>query len=198
MPSPHPTNRPPAGGPTPKQLQLLRRLAHASGQTFTTPRTKAQASREIQRLAEIINNTPIDELVAERLHEPERLRDSGPRDGTAIQSSEITGYGANARWKHRHQDRGGRVMSTAGTQHELARYHLPDGTQRALIAQRINGRVAIRDTPTSEHDSGRVYLVERHIESQDAMRALAAEYVDQSLQRGEPAILVPADIALRR
>jgi hypothetical protein len=85
-------------------------------------------------------------------------------------------------------------MSTAGTQHELARYQLPDGTQRALIAQRINGRVAITDTPTT--DSGRVYLVERHIESQDAMRALAAEYVEQSLQRGEPAILVPAEIAV--
>jgi hypothetical protein len=108
MPSPHPTNRPPADPPTRTQLQLLRRFAHASGQTFTTPRTKAQASREIQRLAEISNNTPIEELIAERTSEPERLRDTGPRDAAAIQPREITGYGANARWKHRHQDRGGR------------------------------------------------------------------------------------------
>ncbi len=85
-------------------------------------------------------------------------------------------------------------MSTAGTRHELARYQLPTGTERALIAQRINGRVAITDTPTNDEE-GRVYLVERHIESVAAMRALAAEYVADSLQRGEPAILVPAAIA---
>src|SRR4051794_11374954 len=87
----------------------------------------------------------------------------------------------------------GPVMSTAGTPRELARYQLPGGLERALIAQRINGRVAITDTPTS--DEGRVYLVERHIESLAAMEALAAEYVADSLQRGEPAILVPAAIA---
>jgi hypothetical protein len=86
-------------------------------------------------------------------------------------------------------------MSTAGTPRELARYQLPNGHERALIAQRINGRVAITDTPTSEE--GRVYLVERHIESQAAMHALAAEYVAESLQRGEPAIFVPAEIAGR-
>jgi hypothetical protein len=40
-----------------------------------------------------------------------------------------------------------------------------------------------------------VYLVERYNESQAAMHALAAEYVANSLQRGEPAILVPAEIA---
>ena len=83
-------------------------------------------------------------------------------------------------------------MSTAGRAHELARYELPDGTTRALIAQRINGRVAISDVPTG--DDGRVYLVERHIESRDAMQALAAAYVEDSTRRGEPAALVPADL----
>ena len=83
-------------------------------------------------------------------------------------------------------------MSTAGRAHELARYQLPDGSTRALIAQRINGRVAITDIPTG--DEGRVYLVERHIESRAAMHALAAAYIDDSRRRGEPAALVPADL----
>jgi hypothetical protein len=88
-------------------------------------------------------------------------------------------------------------MSVAGGQRELARYELPDGTQRALCAQRINGRVAISDIPTTD-DGGRVYLVERHIESQAAMHALARAYVTESLERGEPAILVPRELTEAR
>jgi hypothetical protein len=61
-------------------------------------------------------------------------------------------------------------MSTAGTAHQLGRYELPDGTARVLIAERINGRVALSDLPTS--DEGRVFRVERHIESTAAMQGL--------------------------
>lgn len=80
-------------------------------------------------------------------------------------------------------------MSTAGTPHELARYQLPNGTARILIAQRINGHVAISDLPAC--DEGRVYLVERHIESQAAMHGLTRAYIEDSVRRGEPAALVP-------
>ena len=82
-------------------------------------------------------------------------------------------------------------MTTAGAQHELARYELPDGTTRALVAQRIDGRVAITDLPTSGH--GRVYLVERHVESRAEMDALVTAYIDDSTKRGEPAVLVPRE-----
>jgi len=85
-------------------------------------------------------------------------------------------------------------VSSSGEARELGRYELPDGTQRTLIAQRINGRVAITDLPAEGHH-GRVYLVERHLESQAAMQALAAVYIAESLERGEPAILVPAELA---
>jgi hypothetical protein len=85
-------------------------------------------------------------------------------------------------------------VSTAGTPHELARYQLPDGSTRALIAQRINGRVAITDLPL--HDEGRVYLVERHIESQAAIQGLVREYLEDSVRRGEPAALIPSDLGL--
>jgi hypothetical protein len=83
-------------------------------------------------------------------------------------------------------------MSTAGTRHELARYQLPDGTTRALVAQRIDGHVAISDLPAD--DTGRVYLVERAIESQAAMHGLVATYLEDSQRRGEPAVLVPAEL----
>jgi hypothetical protein len=83
-------------------------------------------------------------------------------------------------------------VSTAGTPHELAHYELPDGTARVLIAQRINGRVAISDLPTG--DEGRVYLVEPHIASTAAMQGLVTAYIEDCARRGEPAALVPTDL----
>jgi hypothetical protein len=84
-------------------------------------------------------------------------------------------------------------VSTAGTPHELAHYELPAGTARVLIAQRINGRVAISDLPTG--DDGRVFLVERHVESTAAMEGLVAAYIEDCNRRGEPAALVPTELA---
>jgi hypothetical protein len=75
-------------------------------------------------------------------------------------------------------------VSTAGEPHELARYQLPDGSTRALIAQRINGRVAITDLPIA--DEGCVYLVERHIESRAAIRGLITEYIEDSRAAANP------------
>jgi hypothetical protein len=97
MPGPHPTNRPDSSGPTPKQLRYLRRLAHTRGQTFTYPRTSAEASAEIRRL-----QAATAENRVEREVERDRLaRDvHPPRDAVAIREREITGHGANARWAH--------------------------------------------------------------------------------------------------
>jgi hypothetical protein len=83
-------------------------------------------------------------------------------------------------------------MSTAGNRHELARYELPDGDERVLWAQRINGRVAISDVPAQSW--GRVYLVERQIDSTAAMHGLVNAYIDDSIARGEPAALIPAEL----
>jgi hypothetical protein len=82
-------------------------------------------------------------------------------------------------------------MSTAGKRRELARYQLPTGP-RVLYAQRVNGHVAIADVP--EHDHGRVYLIERHIESQAAMTALVADYLAETERRGEPAARIPREL----
>ena len=77
-------------------------------------------------------------------------------------------------------------MTAAGARRELARYQLPEGT-RAVVAQRIDGRVAISDVPVDHAD--RVYLIERHVYSQAELAGLVAAYVEHSRQAGCPAVI---------
>ncbi len=83
-------------------------------------------------------------------------------------------------------------MSTAGKTVELRRYRIPAG-ERALCAQRIDGRVAIIDVPVDYPD--RVYLVERHVHSYAELHSLADEYARDSQARGHPAIGARAGVA---
>ena len=78
-------------------------------------------------------------------------------------------------------------MTAAGDRRELARYQLPDAT-RAVVAQRIDGRVAISDVPLTD-DDGRVYLIERHVTSQAELAGLVAAYLEHSQQAGCPAVI---------
>jgi hypothetical protein len=80
-------------------------------------------------------------------------------------------------------------MSVAGERVELARYRLTTG-ERVLYGQRVDGAVAVTDVPAGEH--GRVYLVERHVESKAALDGLVAAYVADSQRRGTPAALCPS------
>ncbi len=79
--------------PTRAQLRYLRELAMQSGQSFTPPRTKSQASDAIRRLKS---------ARAARRGGDAALRASYDRDGshtgTAVRDDETTGYGATARW----------------------------------------------------------------------------------------------------
>ena len=68
--------------PTTKQLAYLRALAHRTGQTFTPPATRADASRDIRRLREATPSSR-QELGEER---------------RAIRAEEISGYGASCEW----------------------------------------------------------------------------------------------------
>jgi hypothetical protein len=77
-------------------------------------------------------------------------------------------------------------MTAAGKQRELARYQLPEGT-RAVVAQRIDGRVALTDVPVDHAD--RVYLIERHVHSQAELVGLVQAYVEHSQQAGCPAVV---------
>jgi hypothetical protein len=77
-------------------------------------------------------------------------------------------------------------MTSAGRQRELARYQLPEGT-RAVVAQRIDGRVAVSDVPVDYAD--RVYLIERHVQSQVELTGLVQAYVEHSEQAGCPGVV---------
>jgi hypothetical protein len=96
MPSTRPDHHPRPNGPTAKQLRYLRALANNCGQTFTYPRTKAQASAEIQRLEAL----PAQDW-RDRAAEREQLASTrAPEDAARVRGGEITGYGASARWTH--------------------------------------------------------------------------------------------------
>jgi hypothetical protein len=81
--------------PTSRQLQYLRSLADRTGQTFTYPKTGAQASAEIRRLKGA-NPQPH----GERRYERKLIADQVATglNNTAVQPHETTGYGSNCRW----------------------------------------------------------------------------------------------------
>jgi hypothetical protein len=83
---------PSSEAPTPRQLHHLRALADRSGTTFTYPSTRAQASREIERISRL----------------PREPRDSRRRDhleddqvayATAVRVEEVAGFGSGATWR---------------------------------------------------------------------------------------------------
>ncbi len=77
-------------------------------------------------------------------------------------------------------------MTPAGRRVELARYRITAG-QRALYAQRIDGRVAVVDVPIDH--AHRVHLVERHVHSQAELAELTAAYCAHSQDADQPAIV---------
>ena len=74
-------------------------------------------------------------------------------------------------------------MTPAGRRVELARYRITAG-QRALYAQRIDGRVAVVDVPIDH-----AHLVERHVHSRAELSELTAAYCAHSQDADQPAIV---------
>ena len=81
--------------PTAKQQRYLRSLAQKTGTSFTPPETKAQASREIERLSRLAAS-PRRERREERRKVSEDLA-AGP--SSSPRREEIQGYGSNCRWR---------------------------------------------------------------------------------------------------
>lgn len=82
--------------PSQKQLRYLGVLASETGETFTPPRTKAQASREIKRLKSRKQLSSID-----RRRENLELAAGAevPRgDAARVRDEELVGYGSTAAW----------------------------------------------------------------------------------------------------
>jgi hypothetical protein len=81
--------------PTAKQQRELRRLAQTSGTSFTTPRTRQDASREIKRLR-ARTASPTHERHEDRAAVGRRVERG---DAAAVRKDEISGYGVSATWR---------------------------------------------------------------------------------------------------
>jgi Protein of unknown function (DUF3072) len=81
--------------PTSKQLSYLRALADLTGSTFTPPTTRAQASREIERLKALPTSS-----ASERRRDRRAVQDAMARDvpASSVRAHETRGYGSTARW----------------------------------------------------------------------------------------------------
>jgi hypothetical protein len=92
----HPQPTGTAVKPTAKQLSYLRTLAIRTGQTFTPPKTRADASRAIQRLRAA---TPSER--GEQRRERRDIRDALSRSAGAsapVRDHEISGHGSSCKW----------------------------------------------------------------------------------------------------
>jgi hypothetical protein len=77
-------------GPSAKQLAYLKALAQRTATSFTYPRDRAEASREIERLRRL--------PAAGRTDRADGLEQNAY--GTAPQLEEIRGYGSSATWRY--------------------------------------------------------------------------------------------------
>src|SRR4051794_18791865 len=89
------------------------------------------------------------------------------------------------------------VDSFAGPRVELARYLTSDG-ERVIYAVRVGGMVVVSDWPANP--GARTFVIERGVSCQRELYALVTDYVDQSIERDEPAAIVRLgdDLAKRR
>jgi hypothetical protein len=166
--------------PSARQLRYLRSLALQAGSTFAVPRTRRDASREIDRLLSLRDQ---DDFLL--IRESSIVSDPVVY-ATAADSGEVAGYGSSARW-HTTPEREPETIpqssdphkSSVGVPTELARYSVSSG-ERAVYGQRINGHVRITDRSVT--GDGRAYVIEREVERDgyEALQALVADYIEQA------------------
>jgi hypothetical protein len=82
--------------PTAKQLAYLRTLAARTGQTFQTPSTRADASREIARLRSVPSDS--HSVRARELKDLRNALTQAAGAGASVKEHEITGYGSSCHW----------------------------------------------------------------------------------------------------
>jgi hypothetical protein len=191
--------------PTPRQLRFLKSLAERTGQTFTYPKTSADASAEIDRLK---HTRP--ESRSDRRYERKLIADQVATglNNTAVHNDETTGYGSDATWRHHrqpqqqisssHQPTLRKAGPAVGERVELARYTVTDGGERILFGQRVDGHVRVTDRPAGPVDEQhRAHLVENDLESNAELDALVNDYLVRAQQfQVVPAAAIPFDLAL--
>ena len=84
--------------PTAKQLAFLRALAQRTGETFTYPRTRAEASSEIRRLQERKPSSRVERFLDRR--DVARDMQTGAGEAVRFGDDEVQGYGSNCQWSH--------------------------------------------------------------------------------------------------
>ena len=85
--------------PTTRQLSYLRSLANRTGQTFTYPKTRQQASAEINRLKRTRPSSRTEVRIERKLIADQIA--AGPVDAARVREREISGHGSTATWKER-------------------------------------------------------------------------------------------------
>jgi hypothetical protein len=171
--------------PTAKQLAYLRSLAQRTGETFTYPSTSAEASREISRLTGRPRSSRSD-IAQDRRAVADAMAEH-PDDSTRVRADEVSGHGSSARWAG---DPPHRRLPVVGPKVELARYRTST-EERIVFGQRVDGVARVIDKPAATN--GRSFLVERGLSSKSELEALVRDYVAQSVDRDEPAVLVDLD-----
>ena len=169
---------------SPKQLSYLNALAQQTGTTFTFPRTRRQASCEINRLKGL-KSTRGRDLEASLLDldtGDAPALDLDPAEqpyATEQKPGEISGYGSSAR----RGDPAPRCAAPAprraeGEPFELGRYETQAGERRALYGIRVDGKPRIIDAAADQ--AGRIYTVEEELCEKGGageVRALVADYI---------------------
>jgi len=84
--------RPTTSPPTPKQLAYLKALAARTATSFAYPRSRGEASREIERLRQL------PALTSERGDDDGGVSDDAHAYATAPAANEIAGHGSSASW----------------------------------------------------------------------------------------------------
>lgn len=170
-----------ARGASPKQLSYIKALAAQTGTTFTFPRSRRQASCEIERLKA---------LKASRgrcLEAPQLELDPMEQPyATEQKPGEVIGYGASAR----RADPAPRCAAPAPRRaesepFELGRYVTSSGEHRALYGIRVDGKPRIIDA--AAEGSGRIYTVEQELRTKGGygeVKALVADYLEQAGELG--------------
>jgi hypothetical protein len=191
---------PTAHKPTARQLTYLKALAQRAGQTFSYPKTMADASAEINRLKQAQPSSRTERYVEHKLIADQIA--TGPLDAARVRDDEISGRGSSATWRRNRQqepppmeDPGPsarrRRAPVVGQRTELARYTVSEG-ERILYGQRIGGIVRVIDRPAAH--GGRAYLVERGLETKSELDALIADYLQQATKLDSPPLAVcPVD-----
>ncbi len=187
----------PTNAPTQKQLRYLRQLASRTGQTFATPRTRAQASSEIRRLRRQRPSSR-GEVRAERRAIAREMAER-PGGGAALRADEIAGYGSNARWATSSttvarqsgsecdpaevSSAGAPVSGTrgGGKPHALAGYRV-GGQRRLIVVQRIRGVIRVGDLPAC--GKGGRYLLADGVLTCGELDALLRDYAMQAARLG--------------